>query len=94
MSHRVKICSAACASLCCVSSHARAAIMCDGNFQMVDGMSVSTPYCQDENLAAAGRKRGLVVSGVEVRHRPELKREICAAQTSANDMACAEYISD
>jgi hypothetical protein len=31
---------------------------CAGNFEIVDGMSVSTPCCQDENLAVHQQKRG------------------------------------
>jgi hypothetical protein len=94
MSHRLKICSAACAGLCCVASQARAAIVCDGNFQIVDGMSVSTPYCQDETLAAAWRAHGFKISGAQVRRSPELKREICVSQASASDTSCADYIGD
>jgi hypothetical protein len=94
MSHRLKICSTAFAGICCVASQARAAIVCDGDFQIVDGMTISTPYCQDETLAAVGRKQGFKVSGAQMRRSPELKRQVCVAQASANDTACADYIGD
>jgi hypothetical protein len=78
----------------CAASQARAATVCDGNFQIVDGMSVSTPYCQDENLAAQQRKRGPEVSGLEIRRHPELKREACTLASPANETTCAGYTSD
>jgi hypothetical protein len=92
MSQCLKSCSAACVGLFCVTSHAHAAILCDGNFQNVDGMAVSTPYCQDENLATQEMKRGFTVSGVELRRRPELKREACVSAASTNETACAASI--
>lgn len=93
MSRCLKLCTA-CVGMACAASQARAAIVCDGNFQIVDGMSVSTPYCQDENLAAQQRKRGLDVSGSEIRRHPELKREACALASPANETTCAGYTGD
>lgn len=94
MSRCLKGCSAACAGLICAVSHANAKIVCDGNFQIVDGMSISTLYCQDENLAVYQRSLGVKVSGGEVRHHPELKREACASSGSANEIACAAHVAD
>ena len=94
MSRCLKLCSASCAGLICAVSHANAGIVCDGNFQIIDGISVSTPYCQDENLAVYQRKLGVKVTGGEVRHRPELKREACASTGSANETACAADVAD
>jgi hypothetical protein len=94
MSRCLKLCSTTCLGLICAVSHANAGIVCDGNFQIVDGMSVSTPYCQDENLAAYQRNRGVKVSGGEVRHHPELKLEACASVGTANETACAAYVAD
>jgi hypothetical protein len=94
MSRILKLCGSACAGLMCVTSQASARIMCDGNFQIVDGASVSTPYCQDENLAANLRSRGVKVTGGEVRHRAELKREACASASYANETACSAEVND
>jgi hypothetical protein len=94
MSRCLKLCGATCVGLMCVAPQARARIMCDGNFQIVDGMSVSTPYCQDENLAVHQRQRGVKVTGGEVRHRPDLKREACASVGGWNESACAAYLDD
>lgn len=94
MSRCLKLCGATCAGLMCVTSHASARIMCDGNFQIVDGRSISTPYCQDENLAASQRDRGVKVTGGEVRHKSDLKREACASAGSTHETACAAYIGD
>ncbi len=80
--------------LICAVSHANAEIVCEGNFQIVDGMNVSTPYCQDENLAVDQRKLGVKVTGGEVRHHPELKREACASMGNENETACAADIAD
>ena len=90
MSRCLKLCTA-CVGMACAASPARGAIRCDGNFQIIDGMSVSTPYCHDENLAAHQRKQGAYVSGSEIRRHPELKREVCALASPANDVACAGY---
>jgi hypothetical protein len=94
MSRCLKVCSTACAGLLCVGSHANAAIMCEGQFQIVNGMAVSTPFCQDESLSAAARKRGIAVSGTDVRRSIEVKREVCTAVASANDSSCAAYLGD
>jgi hypothetical protein len=61
---------------------------------MVNGARVSTPYCQDEALAAHQRKQGSKVTGSEIRSRPDLKREACTLALPENDTACAGYTSD
>jgi hypothetical protein len=94
MSRCLKLCGTTCAGLICAVSNANAGIRCDGNFQIVDGASISTPYCQDENLAALQRKRGVNVLGGELRHRPELKRDACASADTMNETACAAYLDD
>lgn len=90
MSRCPKLCTA-CIGMTCAASEKCAAIVCNGNFQIIDGMSVSTPYCHDENLAAHQRKQGAYDSGSEIRRHPELKREVCALASPANDVACAGY---
>lgn len=72
---------------------ATAAIVCDGDFQIIDGHAVATPYCEDEQLARSLRARGVKTSGAAVRASPELKREIClmASGEASLDPACASY---
>lgn len=72
---------------------AEAGIVCDGEFQIVDGQAVATPYCEDEQLARSLRARGVKTSGAAVRANPELKREIClmASGEPSLDAACASY---
>ncbi len=93
MSRCLKLCTA-CVGMACAASQARGAIRCDGNFQIINGTSVSTPYCQDETLAAFQRKQGLKVSVSEIRRRPDLKREVCTLASPENETACAGYTSD
>lgn len=75
------------------STPAKAAIVCDGEFQIVDGHAVATPYCEDEQLARTARARGAKTSGAAVRANPEIKREICleASGGPGLDPACASY---
>ncbi len=94
MSRCLKLCSTTCAGLICAVSNANAGIVCKGDFQIVDGMSISTPYCQDENLAANQRFRGVKISGVDVRRHPEIKRQACATASTANEAACIAYEAD
>lgn len=54
-----------------------AAIECRDGFQKIAGQYVSTPYCEDNYLAAVARSYGTRVSNAEVRNNPGKKREIC-----------------
>ena len=85
MSRCLKLCTA-CAGMACVASHGREAIVCDSDFQIVDGMSVFTPYT----------KRSLAVEalGAEVRPHPEIKREACLLAARTDEATCAAYTSD
>ena len=71
------------------STPVKAAIICDGSFQIVSGEPVSTPYCQDEDLAASVHKQGARISGDAIRRSPELKRQSCAGD--ATSQTCASY---
>ncbi len=71
-----------------LASPVNAAIICDGGFQIVRGEPVSTPYCQDEALAAFARKRGARTSGDEIRGSSDLKRQSCVAAGDTNIQAC------
>lgn len=74
-----------------LTTPAAAAIRCDGAYQLVNGHPVSTPYCQDEELASRARSRGATVSGDQIRNNPDLKRKVCAA---ASDTACSAVAND
>ncbi len=57
---------------------ANAAIKCKGQFQVIKGHGqISTPYCEDNYLAAIARSYGRRVSNVAVRQNPSVKAEIC-----------------
>ena len=72
----------------------KATIICDGSFQIVRGEPLSTPYCQDEDLAASVRKHGARISGDAIRKSPELKRQSCADTGDATSQTCANYLGD
>ena len=48
------------------------AVECRGNFQIVNGQEISTPYCRDAHLAKVAG-----VSADKVRNNPNFKEEVC-----------------
>jgi hypothetical protein len=56
---------------------ATARILCDGNYQVINGQPHATPYCQDENLAQVARSYGMRVSGSAMRNSPSEKQRVC-----------------
>jgi hypothetical protein len=76
----------------CVASvlPAKAGIVCDGQFQIVNGQAVSTPYCEDEQLAHVLRWHGAKTSGEAVRRSAELKRQSCLLAANG-EAGCASY---
>ena len=60
-----------------VSPAAYAHIVCDGDFQVVNGREIATPYCQDNTLAQVSRGYGRRVSDTEVRNNPGPKDKLC-----------------
>jgi hypothetical protein len=56
---------------------ADAAIVCKDGFQRSGGDWISTPYCNDAELARVARKHGVRVSDAEMRANPARKYEIC-----------------
>jgi len=56
---------------------AQARIACDGNFQMVQGNPIATPYCQEQNLARVARGYGMQVSFESIRRSESVKAEVC-----------------
>lgn len=56
---------------------AEARIACVNGNQIVNGVPLATPYCQDELVAKVARERGVKVSANEIRNNPNLKRNVC-----------------
>lgn len=53
------------------------AITCHGDFQVVSGQEISTPFCRDNELARVARGYGFHVSDAEMRNNPAEKEEAC-----------------
>ena len=72
---------------------AQAAIQCDGNFQIVNGLPVSTPYCRERNLAYVANTYGWRVSVDEIRYSESKKAQVCRAIGHDNRVAeiCADF---
>jgi hypothetical protein len=73
---------------------AAAAIVCEGNFQVQrNGNKISTPYCEDGNLAAVAREYGTRANANELRYNPSVKAEICRFIGDDNRVrdTCAPY---
>ena len=77
-------------------SGAEARILCDGNYQIVNGLPVSTPYCRDLNLVNVARTYGWKVSFEAIRYSDSTKAEVCRAIGHDNRVreACAAYRND
>lgn len=56
---------------------AEAAIVCKDGFQKSGGTWISTPYCNDADLAHIARKHGVRISDSELRNDASKKYEIC-----------------
>jgi hypothetical protein len=52
-------------------------IVCDHEFQTVEGQPVATPYCEDKYIAKVARDHGENVRGAQIRSNPALKNETC-----------------
>lgn len=53
------------------------AINCNGQYQIVQGQELATPYCQDNYLAKIARQYGMHVSDATIRNNPNKKAEVC-----------------
>jgi hypothetical protein len=60
-----------------VTSPAAARIECRGNFQITKYGMISTPYCEEEQIARVARSYGARVTGAEVRNNPLKKVYLC-----------------
>jgi hypothetical protein len=80
MTHR-KIASAVLGAGLLMLAHggAQARILCDGNFQIVNGNPVSTPYCREANLAQVARTYGWRISLQDIRESESKKAQLCRA---------------
>lgn len=56
---------------------AQARIVCDGNFQIVQGSAIATPYCQEHNLARVAQAYGMRVSFEAIRNSDSVKGQVC-----------------
>jgi hypothetical protein len=56
---------------------AEARIACDGDYQIVQGHEIYTPYCGDNRVAAKARAAGDRVTNSEVRNDPAFKDDLC-----------------
>lgn len=72
------------------------AIKCNGNFQIVNGEEISTPFCRDNALAAVARESGYRITDAEMRNNPSRKEEICLHLRSDIRVhpACDEVLPD
>lgn len=59
------------------SGAAQARIACDGNYQIVQGNPIATPYCQEQNLARVARGYGMRVSFDDIRRSDSIKAQVC-----------------
>ena len=60
-----------------MASPAAARIECRGNFQVTKYGLISTPYCEEEQIARVARSYGSRVTGAEVRNNPLTKVYLC-----------------
>jgi hypothetical protein len=81
MTHRKLIASAVVGAgvLALAPVGANAAIECDGNFQIVKGYPVSTPFCREANLAYVARSYGWHITLQDIRYSESKKAELCRA---------------
>jgi hypothetical protein len=77
-------------------SGAEARILCDGNFQNVNGLAVATPYCREMNLARVARGYGWKVSDHAIRYSESTKAQVCRAIGYDNRVQeiCSPYLYD
>jgi len=72
---------------------AQSRIVCDGSYQIVQGHPLSTPYCQEQNLARVARAYGMRVSDESIRHSESVKAGVCRAIGYDNRVrdVCLQY---
>jgi len=60
-----------------LAAPASARIECKGNFQVTKYGLISTPYCEEGEIARVARRYGANVSDAEVRNNPLTKVYLC-----------------
>jgi hypothetical protein len=60
-----------------LATPAAAAARCDGDFQLVRGSWVSTPYCRAVQIAIVARENGVHVSPETLLSHPARAEEVC-----------------
>ena len=56
---------------------AEAKIKCDGQWQIVNGQRIATPYCEDGLLATVAQQAGMRISAEAIRQNPMTKEKAC-----------------
>ena len=74
---RCHILASAATALLLTCGVAQAHIICHGEYQVVEGQEIETPYCGDNHVAAIARDHGMKVSNANVRNDAATKDEIC-----------------
>jgi len=75
---------------------AQARIVCDGNFQVVNGLAVATPYCRELNLARVAQSYGMRFSVEAIRYSESARSQVCRAIGTDNRVheICSPYRFD
>jgi hypothetical protein len=86
-------CLVALAVMICAASQAEAKIQCQGNFQITKDGPISTPYCEEAQIARVARSYGYAVTDSEVRNNPNTKVFLCQWIGGDNRLkgSCAGY---
>ena len=71
-------------------------ITCHGDYQVVNGQEISTPFCRDNALASVARQAGFHISNSAIRNNPAKKEEVCRYLGSDIRVytACEEVLPD
>ena len=75
------------------TSPATARIECRGNFQITKHGPISTPYCEEKQIARVARSYGYAVTDAEVRNNPNTKVYLCQMFGKDNRLkgSCGAY---
>jgi hypothetical protein len=90
--HKAIVLAGWAAALVACGAPAEAHIVCHDGFQVVNGREISTPYCNDNYLAAVARQYGVKATDEAVRNNPSLKDQIC--RFAGSDIRIKNYCPD
>jgi hypothetical protein len=76
-----------------LAASASARIQCQGNFQVTKYGLISTPYCEEREIARVARSYGANVTDAEVRNNPLTKVYLCQVYGYDNRLkgSCGAY---